>query len=293
MNDNVVIQRTGFYTSIQDSGRFGYAHLGIPESGVMDVKAMQLANLLVNNKQNDAVLEFTLVGPAITFCCTRHFVITGGTTVVMLDGKEIKNNVVYVAHNGQILEITKVTKGCRGYLAIAGGLQSKEVLQSKSMYTPITKEATLKKGIHINIGTSNYGTVKGAKLNKRAIVEATSYLTESQIEVYKGPEFHLLDQKLVDTIFNTTFTVSKLWNRMAIQLEQTLSHNIPSITTGPVLPGTIQLTPSGRMMLLMKDCQTTGGYPRILQISGNALSILVQKKQHNEISLILRSQASV
>lgn len=289
MKDSICIQRTGFYTTIQDAGRFGYAHLGIPESGAMDKKAMQLANKLVNNSSNDAVLEYTLVGPSIQFHCDRHFVITGGTTVARLGSKIIKNNIVYLGRTGDTLEITKITEGCRGYVAIAGGLQLPTVLGSKSMYVPITDTATVQKEMHIPVGISRYGTLKGARLKVENKTEITSYIQEDTLKVYRGPEYDLLDTEFRNYIATTPFTISKLWNRMAIQLQETIAHSIPSITTGPVIPGTIQLTPSGRMMILLKDCQTTGGYPRILQLSESAMFILAQKKQEDMLSFLLRS----
>ena len=289
MKDSIQIQRTGFYTTIQDQGRFGYAHLGIPESGVMDKKAMQLANTLVNNSLNEAVLEFTLVGPSIQFLCDRHFVITGGNTIATLDAKTIKNNTVYKGRKGQILELTKITEGCRGYFAIAGGMQSPSVLESKSMYVPITKSKTILKGASIPVGISQYGAIKGARLKIEKETAIISYLKEERLITYKGPEYDLLDEKLRADISKKTFTISKLWNRMAIQLEDTIAHKIPSITTGPVIPGTVQLTPSGRMMILMQDCQTTGGYPRILQLSESAMNVLAQKKQDDTVSFLLTS----
>lgn len=283
MKDSISIQKTGFYTTIQDEGRFGYAHLGVPESGAIDKKAMQLANILVNNTQNEAVLEYTLVGPTLRFNSDRHFVITGGTTVATLDTGTVKNNTVYLGRKGQVLTLTKITEGCRGYIAIAGGLQSLSVLESKSMYVPITQTGVVGKNMEIPIGTSNFGAIKGARLK----TETTPYLQEETLRVYKGPEYNLLDKELQEYINNTSFTVSKLWNRMAIQLTETIQHTIPSITTGPVIPGTIQLTPSGRMMVLMNDCQTTGGYPRILQLSESAMNILAQKKQGDRLSFLL------
>ena len=286
MKDSITIQRKGFYTTIQDKGRFGYASIGVPESGAMDRKAMLLANTLVNNTDNEAVLEYTLVGPTIQFQCDRHFVITGGTTVATLDKKTIRNNTVYLGRKGQILKLTKIIEGCRGYFAIAGGIQSSTVLGSKSLYAPITNVGYIHEPTEIIVGTSLYGTAKGARIKIREKTSVTSYIHEDSIHVYKGPEYDLLTPDIHKYIVETSFLVSKLWNRMAIHLEQTINHNIPTIVTGPVIPGTIQLTPLGHMMILMKDCQTTGGYPRILQLSEHAMDILAQKKQGDALSFL-------
>lgn len=287
MKDSITIKRTGFYTTIQDKGRFGYASVGVPESGAMDRKAMLLSNALVNNSENEAVLEYTLVGPTLEFNCDRHFVITGGTTLATLGKKGIQNNTVYLGRKGQTLELTKITEGCRGYLAIAGGLQIPEVLGSKSMYVPITPTGYIHQSIEIPIGTSAYGTVKGARIKSIKSNDETSYLKKDTIPVYRGPEYDLLNADLHRYIIETSFLISKLWNRMAVQLEETIDHNTPSIRTGPVIPGTVQLTPSGRLVILMKDCQTTGGYPRVLQLSENAMYLLAQKKQGDSISFLL------
>ena len=287
MKDSIIIKRTGFYTTIQDQGRFGYASVGVPESGAMDKNAMLLANALVNNSENEAVLEYTLVGPTIEFHCDRHFVITGGTTLATLDQQVIHNHTVYLGRKGQTLTLTKITEGCRGYVAIAGGFQIPEVLGSKSMYAPITREGYIHQSIEIPIGISAYGNAKGARIKLGNIQGDTSYLKKNQIHVYKGPEYDLLEAHLHTYITETSFLISKLWNRMAVQLEETVKHNTPSIRTGPVIPGTVQLTPSGRLVILMKDCQTTGGYPRVLQLSEIAIHVLAQKKQGDCISFLL------
>lgn len=287
MQDSITIQRAGFYTTIQDRGRLGVAHVGVPESGAMDKKALQRANTLINNVEDVAVIEYTLVGPTIRFDCDRHFVITGGITDASLNAQKIKNNKVYLARKGQVLELLKIIEGCRGYLSVAGGFLSKSVLQSRSMYAPITQDATIKKGMTLPLGTSTYGTTKGARIKIDTITKTTTYLTKQELRVFKGPEYDLLETAQHRHIEDAKYTISKLWNRMAVQLEETLTHTVPSIQTGSVIPGTVQLTPAGRIIILMRDCQTTGGYPRIFQLSEMAMNTLAQKKQGDVISFLL------
>src|SRR5690606_11465238 len=98
-----------------------------------------------------------------------------------------------------------------------------------------------------------------------------------RIEVFKGIEFEMLGPDHQNKIFTTEFTVSKDSNRMAYQLDERFEHSLEPIITSPVLPGTVQLTPSGQLMVLMRDCQTTGGYPRILQLSEMAINRLSQR----------------
>lgn len=100
--------------------------------------------------------------------------------------------------------------------------------------------------------------------------------TSNVLQVSPAPEFEQLPQNLVASLFSHKFTVSALANRMGAQLEQRLANELDDIITSPVIPGTVQLTPDGRLIILLADCQTTGGYPRVLQLSFEALSVMAQ-----------------
>ena len=80
-----------------------------------------------------------------------------------------------------------------------------------------------------------------------------------------------------EALFQKEFSIDQNNNRMAIQLKEELINNLDPIITGPVLPGTVQLTPSGKLIVLMRDCQTTGGYPRVLQLSSSGMDVISQK----------------
>ena len=99
------------------------------------------------------------------------------------------------------------------------------------------------------------------------------------MEVQEGPEYDILDDKQLEKLFAKEFTVSKENNRMAYQLDETIEGHTVSLLTSATLPGTVQLTPGGKLIILMKDGQTTGGYPRILQLSEEAICVLVPKEK--------------
>lgn len=285
MDSSLEILNPGFFTTIQDGGRSGYAHLGVPESGVMDKGAFQLANALLNNDTNDAVLECTLVGPKIQINADTQFVITGANASASLDRKIVRQGVPLLAKANQILTLSKITEGSRCYVAFAGGLKSQVVMGSRSWYKPITTQAFLIKGMTFPIGVSHFGSLKGAHL-KTARFETNEVIIPT-IEVYRGPEFSKLTKAQQSSLLCTTYTVSNLWNRMAIQLVETIENSLKSIHTSPVIPGTVQLTPSGKLIVLMNDCQTTGGYPRILQLSKSALNLLAQMQQGDQFLLTI------
>ena len=116
-------------------------------------------------------------------------------------------------------------------------------------------------------------------------------MTAKTIEVFPGPEFEILSEDQRSNLFQQEFTIDKNNNRMAIQLNEEVKNNLDSIITGPVIPGTVQLTPAGKLIVLMKDCQTTGGYPRVLHLSEKSLNIISQKLMGESVNFSLKKNA--
>jgi allophanate hydrolase subunit 2 len=98
----------------------------------------------------------------------------------------------------------------------------------------------------------------------------------------------MLNSNQKEFISSNIFKISNNYNRMAIQLSDLLVNNLKPIITSIVMPGTVQLTPAGSLIILMKDCQTTGGYPRILQIEEKSINSLAQLKKDSELSFSLK-----
>ncbi|WP_047245569.1 5-oxoprolinase subunit C family protein [Maribacter thermophilus] len=275
------VLKSGFYTSVQDLGRFGYRNKGVPVSGVMDHISVKKANSLLENKVTDAVLEITMTGPTLIFEKSTSIVMAGASMSVTLNNEPVRNYKIYQVHEGDILSYGKLNKGFRAYLAIKGGFTTNEVLSSRSFYIPITQVNRLKDGDSIPYdGYADF-------IPKISEIKTDSFLDETILEVYKAPEFDLLDDRQLESLFSKDFTISKQNNRMAYQLKENIVGLEYSMLTSATLPGTVQLTPSGRLIVLMKDGQTTGGYPRILQLSDKAISILAQKREGNNVSFKL------
>ena len=106
------------------------------------------------------------------------------------------------------------------------------------------------------------------------------------MKVFRGPEYDLLSTNSKQKLFKNEFTINSN-NRMAYNLEEKLQVDIKTIISSPVLPGSVQLTPSGKMIILHRDCQTTGGYPRILQLNISSLNYLSQLKSTDKIKFRL------
>lgn len=273
--------KSGFYTSVQDRGRFGYRDQGVPVSGVMDNLAIEKANGLLENDDNDAVLEITMTGPTIEFEENTYIVMAGAPMSATLNNQPIINYKVYEIRIGDLLSYGRLENGFRSYLAIKNGFKTEKRLNSRSYSKAITSRTFLKDGSAIPYEPCAHFEPKIPEL------KIDSYFEETVLEVAKGPEFDMLEDKQLEHIFGFDFTVAKENNRMAYQLNEKIEGHKKSMLTSATLPGTVQFTPAGRLIILMKDGQTTGGYPRILQLTDRAISILAQKKSGDTLSFRL------
>ena len=279
----VKVIKPGFYTTIQDSGRLAYQDYGVPVSGSMDQYSSQFANALLNNNENDAVMEITMTGPSLEFLCHTLICISGADLSPKLNDLGIKLNSLIEVKPNDKLSFGKLNYGFRSYLAVSGGFLTDIKLMSRSMYKNITTKLKIDANDLLVIEEFNQ-----TKTNKHAALKFNSEIFSSNIlEVFKGPEFEFLTLEQQAQLFNNKFTISNLNNRMAYQFKEPLKNNLNPIITSPVLLGTIQLTPSGNLIVLMRDCQTTGGYPRILQLKETSINVLSQKFTGNSIQFQL------
>jgi len=279
----IQVIKPGFLTSIQDRGRFGYRDSGVPVSGVMDQISADMANSLLGNHPNDAVMEITMSGPELLFESDTYIAISGALLSPTLNEMELFNDEVYEVPAGSILKFSKLVRGIRCYLAVLGGFKTKKVLGSRSWYLSITGKDQLSARMQLPIQSS---------INFKQDLDLPSApvhnYNSSVIEVEPGPEFDLLTQQHKVQLFSGIFNIAKENNRMAYQLKQQVYKHSYSILTSSTLPGTVQLTPSGKLIILMKDAQTTGGYPRILQLTEASLALLSQKSTSAEVDFRLK-----
>ncbi|REE07876.1 biotin-dependent carboxylase-like uncharacterized protein [Winogradskyella pacifica] len=279
----IKVIKTGFYSTIQDQGRLGHRNYGVPISGAMDSYSSQFANVLVGNDKAAAVLEMTMTGADLLFLDPITIAIAGADMSAKLNNEAIPMFKSIIVHNGDTINFGRLESGFRTYIAVKGGLLTEMILGSRSMLKGITDDFRIQKDDCLEtMKSSKLILPKNAKLKFDA-----SYLDEDTLCVMKGQEFDKLSKDQRDLLLNTTFEVSKYNNRMAYQLQPLVKNDLKSILTSPVLPGTVQLTPSGQLIVLMRDCQTTGGYPRILQLTEKAINILSQKTTGNNLKIRL------
>lgn len=269
----VEVLKAGMFDTIQDMGRMGFQEFGVPVSGVMDRFSAGIANAIIGNDLNAAVIESTASGPKLKFHTKTVICITGAYMNPKLNGELIKNNSPISVISGDILEFGNLVYGFRTYISVLGGFQTENVFQSRSMYINMTSNSRLQKGDVLPIMDAN----THVETTRSSIKINTTHFETKDIYAYKGPEFNQLGLKQQDAIFNQKFTISKDSNRMAYQFNERIKNQLAPIITSLVLPGTVQLTPAGELMVLMRDAQTTGGFPRVLQLTESAINCLSQK----------------
>jgi len=273
----IKVLKAGFYSTIQDLGRFGQRNFGVPVSGAMDSYSSAFANALLGNDKQDAVIEMTMTGAELQFTNPTTIAITGANMHPELNGKSVEMFKFIKIEPNDILTFGRLLEGFRTYIAVKGGFLTETLLGSRSMMKGVTKAIKIEKGDVIAIADYvHLENPKNAKLNFKPKI-----LSNTVLEVMIGPEFYKLSKAQKEALFKQEFHVSKYNNRMAYQLLPLVQNNLESILTVPVLPGTVQLTPSGQIIVLMRDGQTTGGYPRILQLTEKSINILSQKIRGN------------
>lgn len=273
----------GFYATIQDAGRLNLASIGVPVSGAMDSFSSSISNQVLGNKKTAAVIEITFGGCQFLFESATIICLSGADFSATLNDQIIPLNTAVKVTENDLLSFGKQVYGIRTYLAVQGGVLTEVVLNSRSYFKGITTNWQLKKGQKIKIKkatTFKNPTFSSIKVNK-------NIFESKQITCYEGPEFELLSDQQKEKIKSTLFTISANNNRMGIQLKEPIQNNLPAILTSAVLSGTVQLTPYGTLIILMRDCQVTGGYPRVLQLPEEAINCLSQKTTNSQFHFVL------
>ncbi len=289
MDSNILVLSSGLQSSIQDLGRKGFRCFGVPISGAMDKYSAILANKLLNNDEGLPVMEMTCKGSNLFFEDETFIVITGADLSPEINGESVQLNLVHKVKSGDVLNFGKLNFGSRAYLGVKGGFLTETKLNSKSYFQGITEKSNIKKGDRLRIAA--YDPDFHASASKLKVKK--SHFKTKKLEVTKGVEFNRLTKRHRLILFNREFTIDGLNNRMGYQIKNnfpTIENN--EIITSIIIPGTVQLTPSGKLIIMMRDCPTTGGYPRILQLTDIAINQLAQKRTGEKFKFELESSFS-
>jgi KipI family sensor histidine kinase inhibitor len=288
----ITVLRPGMFTTIQDAGRWGYQHLGVPVSGAMDPASHRLANALLGNLPDAATLEATIIGPELRFEQDATIAVTGGDLQPMLDGTPLTMGRVVPCPSGSVLRFGNRRAGARAYVAVDGGIGVPPVLGSRATHVMsglggIAGRA-LRAGDRIPLRDGEPSSKPAAR--DRRIHEGGSV----RLRVVRGPQDEHADPLALEVLQQTRFTVSPQSDRMGYRLTgsalPTRKDSGEMISDATVV-GALQVPPSGQPILLMADRQTTGGYPQIAVVITADLPLAAQLVPGDSIQFELCSRA--
>ena len=247
----------GFLTTVQDLGRFGYAHFGISASGAADPLALRAGNLLVGNAENAPALEMTLTGGTFAFEKAAVIALTGSDfawSVPMWQPVEIRA--------GETVRSGPARNGARCYLSVRGGLDVPLVMGSASVHVMTgVGGRPLRPGDVLPIGN------RAVRRPRKPALGAPSHNGAACLRTTAGPQARWFGDEL-DLLYGAAYRVREESNRMGIRLAgpallspALLSQDGHMITEGVPL-GTVQVLPDGQPIILFVEHQTTGGYPK-------------------------------
>ncbi len=267
-------------TTIQDSGRLGYRKLGVPVSGYMDRFSAFDALAQFDSGSYNAVFETYYEGLKMKFHFDCMVSISGAASKVLLNEKTLENFSLIKVSESDIVEIKEFEKGYISYLAFSYPIKLEKILNSYSHLTGFNFEGLpgyLKKGDIIRF---DYIPFKP----KKSIYNQKFYASEITVRYLTGPEYDYLDDSSTE-VFNTeSFIIEKESNRIGYRLEgKKLINTKSQINSSSTFPGTLQLTNEGKIIILMRDSQVTGGYPRIGNIIWSDLNYVAQMKPGGKI----------
>lgn len=280
------VLKAGMLTTVQDLGRNGYQSQGFSVAGVMDVRSFKIANLLLDNPENEAVLEFTLIGPTLQFTSDTIIAITGGDFQPTINGEPAPMYTALYMKRGDILKFGSARTGSRGYIAFSSYLDIPVVMGSRC--------TNLK---------SKIGGYKGRKLKDEDYIGfriKRRYLPfflsrkldldefdeeEVTLRVVLGPQDNMFTKQGIHTLLSETYTVTSDFDRMGCRLEGPFiaSKNGSDIISDGIAFGSIQVPAHGKPIILLADRQTTGGYAKIATVATVDIPKLVQRKTDHKI----------
>ncbi len=277
--------KPGVLSTLQDEGRYGQRKYGVITSGPMDLFAHRAANILVGNDGGAAVLEMTLLGPSMVAQKDMLLSLCGADMEVDIDGNRVPFWRPFLIRKGDQLNVHYAVKGCRAYLAVYGGFEVKPVMGSRSTYLRARIGGHQGRALQAGDVLPVKQEVVGDNLHYPGSVSAfirPDYEGNPVVRVVRGKEAALFTDASRRNLLAQSYIVTAQSDRMGYRLEGMkleLSDGVPSeMISEAVIQGTIQVPPSGQPILLMADCQTTGGYPRIAHVITADLPLAAQVK---------------
>jgi len=277
----------GPQATLQGNQRAGYRYSGIPSSGPADPVSHAIANHLVGNHASTTGIEITYGPFSVEFQASAAIALTGAVAPTSLNGRVVSFHETHFVKQGDFLEVGRPDHGLRTYLAISGGVVGDEFLESESTYIP-----------------AGLGGFDGRALRSGDVVETSPRTkprretTPETLQFPLGNSFALRASEGPDYTGDCThlwteqYKATRRASRIGIELDGAFPkiHSIANLPSAGIFPGALQLPPQGRGFLLLPDCQTTGGYPHILQVNRSDRHLLGQIRPGDSILFLHRTR---
>ncbi|MUK89052.1 5-oxoprolinase/urea amidolyase family protein [Ornithinibacillus sp. L9] len=275
------VVKPGLMTTYQDMGRVGYQRFGVPVSGAMDRFSLQIANILVGNRRDEACLEVALIGPELVAGQSMTIAITGADLEPKVNGQPKRMWTSFRVEKGDRLTFGQQHAGVYAYIAVAGGFDCPTFLGSKSTDVKSGFGSPLEK--QDNICGNPMITTAGVGIFPTSI---PTYPKHVKVGVIEGPHTELFSHAERKHFYDKVHTLEANSNRMGYRLRTDTDQwkSKTSIWSDAVPIGAIQIPPNGQPIILMADRQTTGGYPRIGTVISSDLPKVAQLIPRGKIS---------
>lgn len=294
------VKTAGFATTIQDLGRPGYYHLGIPIGGAMDRFALRCANLLVGNDEGAAGLECVFMGPELEFTEDAIIAVTGADLPPKIDGEVLESWMALKVKAGQTLTFDYLRSGARGYIAISGGIDTPPALGSRSTY-PIGALGGID-GRAIQAGdVLPLGSEKGSAVAGKTVPEKLRRLPgkPAELRVLPGLYWHRITEAAGDRFFEETWKVASEADRMGYRFQGGSplefvdreppfgAGSDPSNITDACYPyGSIQVPSGTEPIILHRDAVSGGGYFMLGTVISADMDLIGQLQPNTETNFI-------
>jgi antagonist of KipI len=263
---SLTVVRAGMLTTVQDQGRWGFQHMGVPVAGPMDLYSHRYANGLVGNQDNQAALEVTLIGPELQAEGDVACAVSGARFELSVNGAPVSMNVAFTVPSGGRLRFGNRLAGARASLAVRGGFDVPLLFGSRatslvSRMGPFGGRA-LAAGDVLPVGASSPHAIASGGL------PITVPQGGAKLRVIMGPHDAMFTAAAREMFLTSRFVITPLSNRMGYRLEgPAITHvDAADILSDATPIGSLQVPASGQPILLMADRQTTGGYPKIATV---------------------------
>jgi biotin-dependent carboxylase-like uncharacterized protein len=284
------VKSPGLHTTVQDLGRDGFADVGVPPSGALDAAALRLANALVGNGSNAAALEILVSGPMLeVIAASAHVAFVGGSMGMSVEDAHHRSiapgRSVHVS-KGDVIKFGMLARTSCGYLAVEGGIGVPQVLGSASTYTRGTLGGF--EGRALRAGDILHGTESKSERGELELAMSLDADFDAPIRIVLGPQDDHFTSEAIEAFLAGTYTVSAQADRMGFRLEGPVlqhTHGYNIVSDG-IVSGSIQVPGSGQPIVLMRDYQTIGGYPKIATVISPDISRLGRRSPGAKVRFV-------